>query len=80
MNLKHVPDEKLSQFDIDAQHPDEFIQFQKEEDHQKILQQWKACRLAKKKPPYSVEAFIDRFRYHHMPLSAAWLEENSSLI
>lgn len=80
MNLKNFPDEKLAQFDIDAQHPDEFIQFQKEEDLSKILQQLKACRLAKKKPPYSVETFIDRFRHHHMPLTAAWLEENSPLI
>jgi predicted nucleic acid-binding protein len=79
-NLKDFPLEKLAPFDIEAQHPDDFVQYQKEENQAAVLEQLKACRLSLRNPPYSATDFIASFQMNRMPLSAAWLEQNSSLI
>ena len=79
-NLKDFPSEKLTPFDIEAQHPDDFIQYQKEENQTAVLEQLKACRLSLRNPPYLQKDFIDRFHINQMPLTAVWLEQNSSLI
>jgi hypothetical protein len=44
-NLKSFPTEKLAPFDIEAQHPGDFVQFQKEENQTAVLKELKACRL-----------------------------------
>jgi hypothetical protein len=79
-NLRDFPAERLAAFDVQAQHPDEFIQFQKGENLPKVLEQLRLCRRAKQRPPYSAQDFIEKFRRHQMPLTATWLEENAALI
>jgi hypothetical protein len=68
------PAEKLAPYDIEAQHPDTFITYQKEENTVAVLNHLKEARLTYNSPPLSVQEFIARFRSNEMPLTAAWLE------
>ena len=76
----HFPVEELSPYDIEAQHPDTFIIYQKEENTLAVLAQLKAARLTYNQPQLSVEEFIARFRNDEMVLTGAWLESAGSLL
>jgi hypothetical protein len=44
--------EKQAPFDIEAQRPNDFVQYQKEEKQAAVLKQLKACRLGLRNPPF----------------------------
>jgi hypothetical protein len=43
--------EKQAPFDIEAQRPNDFVQYQKEENQVAVRKQLKACRLGLRNPP-----------------------------
>jgi hypothetical protein len=79
-NTDHFPGETLSEYDIEAQHPDDFLMYQKEENLSVVLLQLQRCRKEHKNPPYSVDEFIEKFRTSDLPLSADWLSELKELL
>lgn len=52
-NISHFPQKILSEFDIEAQHPDDFILYQKDENLPAVIEQLRNCRMVLKKPPLS---------------------------
>ena len=74
------PPDQLALYDIEAQHPDTFIMYQKEKNMVAVLNHLKEARLTYNQPLLSVENFIARFRNDEMPLTAAWLETAKFLL
>lgn len=73
-NIDDFPKERLAPFDIEAQHPDEFLMYQKEENDLAVLAMLKEARSTYKNPPLTPADFINKFRENEMPLTASWLE------
>jgi hypothetical protein len=78
-NISHFPHKILSEFDIEAQHPDDFILYQKDENLPAVIEQLRNCRMVLKKPPLSMDEFIEKFRKSDLQLTANWLAEIRSL-
>jgi predicted nucleic acid-binding protein len=76
----HFPKECLAEFDIEAQHPDTFVMYQKEENSVAVLARLKEARLTYTNPALTAEEFIEKFRKNEMPLTANWLESAISLL
>lgn len=79
-NLKHFPEGKLAPYGIEAQHPDEFLNFQRTLNETLFLQCVKEIRSRLSKPKYSTDAYIENLRNCHLPLFADELEKARSLI
>jgi hypothetical protein len=73
-NVRDFPSEILKEYEIDAQHPDDFILYQKEENPSLVTEKLRRCRAEFKNPPCSVEEFIQRLRTSELPLTASWIE------
>jgi hypothetical protein len=78
-NKRDFPPEILNDFDIEAQHPDDFILYQKEENLGLVIEKLRGCRLGWKNPTCSVGEFIQKLRASGFPLTASWVEENNLL-
>jgi hypothetical protein len=78
-NVRDFPSETLSEYDIEAQHPDDFILYQKEENLSLVIEKLRRCRMEFHNPPYSVEEFNQRLRTSELPLTASWIEGNNLL-
>jgi hypothetical protein len=74
-NKSDFPEEILAEFDIEAQHPDDFILYQKEENLQAVLSQLQQCRIRLQRPPCTMENFIEKFRRNELLLTAEWLTD-----
>lgn len=61
-NLRDFPAEALEQWGIEAQHPDEFLTHQFHLSEPTFLEAVKTVRLRLKKPPKSVEDYLDTLR------------------
>jgi predicted nucleic acid-binding protein len=61
-NLRHFPVELLERWEIEAQHPDEFLTNQFHLSQPIFLQAVRTVRLRLKAPPKSVEAYLDTLR------------------
>ncbi|NOK63053.1 MAG: PIN domain-containing protein [Chloroflexi bacterium AL-W] len=74
-NLRDFPETVLGQYNIEAQHPDEFVR------HLIDLNESLVCSAAKKQratlnnPPKSVEEFLDGLAKQQLPLTVAALRE-----
>jgi hypothetical protein len=79
-NIGDFPKEYLAEFDIEAQHPDEFLMYQKEENDLSVLAMLKEARLTYRNPPLKPAEFINKFRENDMPLTASWLDTGSFLL
>jgi hypothetical protein len=78
-NVRDFPSEILNEYDIEAQHPDDFILYQKEENLTLVIDKLRRCRLEFQSPACSVEEFIQRLRSNELPLTASWIEGNNLL-
>jgi predicted nucleic acid-binding protein len=58
-NLADFPSAALAQYDIEAQHPDEFIQSQFDLNPAKLLVSVKKVRGRLKNPPKTIEEYLD---------------------
>jgi hypothetical protein len=79
-NTDHLPSEALAEHDIEAQHPDDFLMYQKEENLSVVLSQLQRCRKEQKNPPYSADELIEKFRASDLSLTANWLSEVKQLL
>ena len=61
-NLKDFPADKLDQWGIEAQHPDEFLTHQFHLSQPAFLQAVKTVRQRLKNPPRSVDDYLDTLR------------------
>jgi len=74
-NLKDFPNEVLKQFDIEAQHPDDFIANQFELHQLSAVSAVKKMRERLRNPPKTQEDLIETFKALALPTTASLLSE-----
>ena len=79
-NLKDFPSETLSHFDLEAQHPDEFISHLIHLKPDAILVTAKRCRARLKNPPKTVEKYVLSLADQRLPELSNFLLKNKELI
>lgn len=79
-NLKHFPPEALAPYDIEAQHPDTFLVHQMTLDPNRFLAAAKQVRERMRKPPCTVDEYLDKLRKANLPLIADELAKSRRLI
>lgn len=79
-NLKDFPIELLSEFDIEAIHPDDFIMYQFDLNTPLVIDCFKKQRAALKTPKYNPREFLDILLNQELPQTVDYLEGYSKLI
>lgn len=79
-NLKHFPPGLLSPFGIEPQHPDDFVACQLDLGEQKVISSFKKQRLSLKRPPMSVEEFLESLARSEMAQTVDRLRAWNELI
>lgn len=79
-NLKDFPSAALSPYQIEAQHPDDFIANQLELRELEALAAIKAARARLKNPPKSAADYIATLEKNQLPQTASILKEAQGLI
>lgn len=79
-NLKDFPEAALAEFEIFAQHPDEFIMDLADLEPAIVTTVAKQQRAALKNPSFEPEQFVDRLRRQGLPAVAAFLQDEIELI
>ena len=79
-NIKDFPQDQLKPFNIEAQHPDEFLLHLLSLDPIKVLSVLKSMRQRLKNPPKKARAFLDTLRNQNIPLFVSDIEGSISLI
>ncbi|MDY0013660.1 MAG: PIN domain-containing protein [Rhodocyclaceae bacterium] len=79
-NLRDFPQEALSPFGIEAQHPDAFLLNQLELEPLPALKSIKAMRARLKNPLVPAQHLVETLEKLHLPLTAARLREAMELI
>ena len=79
-NLKDFPAETLNRYDIEAQHPDDFVLNQIELHEITALATIKEMRLRLKNPQQSAEELIATFERCGLPSTSTWLRRAVRLI
>lgn len=74
-NLADFPNEVLAQYDIEAQHPDEFIQSQFDLNPAKLLVSVKKVRGRLKNPPKTAEEYLNALLSQGLPKTVDLLNE-----
>jgi hypothetical protein len=74
-NGKHFPNDKLSPYGIEAQHPDEFLNHQRTLDETLFLKCIKEIRGRLSQPKYTAEEYIQNLRTCHLQMVPAELEK-----
>ena len=74
MNLKDFPDEVLQRYEIEAQHPDEFILHLIDLAPDAVMDAAETHRQSLKNPPKSVEEFLASLEAQGLPQSVAALQ------
>ncbi len=70
MNLKDFPREVLSRYEIEAKHPDDFILDLIDLDQFLVARAAKRQQMSLRKPPVSVDSFLETLRCHQLTLTA----------
>jgi hypothetical protein len=79
-NLKHFPDSILAKYDIEAQHPDEFINHQFGIDQASVLAAARTCRTRLKSPAKSAEEYLAILRAQGLPKTVDALMEFAGVL
>ena len=79
-NLKDFPEDYLVQFNIEPQHPDEFIHHQFGLDNAAVLIAARRCRERLKNPPKTVEEYLATLERQALPKTVAELRSYASII
>jgi hypothetical protein len=74
MNLKDFPQEALQEFDIEPQHPDEFILHLIDLAPEEVRQAAETHRLSLKNPPKATEEYLAMLEAQGLPLTVAGLK------
>jgi hypothetical protein len=80
VNLKDFPSEALAPFNIEAQHPDDFIAHVLTLAPPIALAEVKEMRARLCNPPFTPEEFLDRLARQGLPQTVAILRESLALI
>jgi hypothetical protein len=79
-NLNHFPASELQKYDIEAQHPDEFLHHQFGLDKAAVIVAARNIRLRLKNPPVSAEDYLRRLETQSLPKTVAELSHYSTVI
>lgn len=79
-NLDDFPEDELSDYGLEAQHPDEFIVHLLDLDTPAVCEAVKEQRAALKNPPVSADELLDTFARQRLPEAVTRLREFSELI
>jgi predicted nucleic acid-binding protein len=79
-NLKHFPIEALQQYNLEAQHPDDFIMNQFELHQVTALSAVAAMRARLRKPPRTAEELIATLEKRELLMTAKYLRQAITLI
>jgi predicted nucleic acid-binding protein len=79
-NLRDFPYEVLEKFDIEAQHPDEFIHHQFGLNHAGVVTAVRRCRGRLKSPPKTAEEYLNTLAGQALPQTVAVLSEYTAVI
>jgi predicted nucleic acid-binding protein len=79
-NLRHFPQEALQHYDLEAQHPDDFIMNQFELHHITALSAVAAMRARLRKPPQTAEQLIATLEKLQLLMTAKYLRKAATLI
>jgi len=79
-NLKDFPEDSLSKYGIEAQHPDDFILQQLTRSNPLVLLAAKQHRASLKNPPKSVDECLTTLENQGLPLAVAALRRFAELI
>lgn len=79
-NLKDFPAAELAKWDIEAQHPDDFLKHQFHISQAVFLQAVRTVRLRLKTPPKSVEEYLDTLRAQGLLATVSEIEAFDQLI
>jgi hypothetical protein len=66
-NLDHFPEAELQKYDVEAQHPDEFIHHQFGLDRAAVVTAARSIRLRLQNPPLSSEDYLRRLAAQGLP-------------
>jgi hypothetical protein len=75
INLKDFPAEVLASYNLEAQHPDDFIMALAESDPVGVLETITEMRLSLKKPPVTTEELLLALERDGLPRVAQWIPE-----
>ncbi len=79
-NLDDFPSDALAPYGIEAQHPDEFVSNLIDLAPESICLSAKICRERLKKPPFTVQEYIDCLARQQLASTTSFLERNAALI
>lgn len=79
-NIKDFPDEELSKFGLEVQHPDEFLCYQYTLSETLFLSCVKEVRQRLKSPSYDPEGYIEKLRSCNLEVLSSKLENAAKLI
>ena len=79
-NLKDFPTDYLSQFNVWAQHPDEFMSDLLDIAPGEVLLATRQQRAALKNPPRTVDEFLDTLLRQQLPRTVAYLKRRKELL
>jgi len=74
-NLKDFPVDYLAKFDIEVIHPDDFIVYQFDFNLGAVINCFRRQRLALKRPPYTVDQFLQNLYKQQLPQTVSILKE-----
>jgi hypothetical protein len=79
-NLKHFPVDELSKYDLEAQHPDEFLINQFGLSQPIFIAAVRQCRVRLRKPPKSVDEYLGILLTQELPRTVSILREYAESI
>lgn len=79
-NLKDFPGECIAEFDVEVLHPDEFISELFDLNHALALQAVAEQRANMKKPPKSVDEYLEALLRQGLPMTVKALEKYKAII
>jgi predicted nucleic acid-binding protein len=79
-NLKHFPSTVLEPYEIEVQHPDEFIGNLADLMPQAVCAAARTCRARLKKPTKTVEEYLAKLTGQQLPVTVSFLNENRRLL
>ena len=80
MNLKDFPSEVLKPYEIEAQHPDDFIRNLIDFELATVLSAIKKCRKSLKNPPKTTKEYLTILEKQSLPATVLLLREYEELI
>lgn len=80
VNLRDFPAAALQPYGIEAQHPDEFVEYLFDLDSSAVAAAAQQHRRAMKRPPFSPDDYLDALRRQGLVQTAKLLERFASLI